>query len=215
MIEYLSGSKYFTKIDLKSGHHQIRIHEGDGWKTTFKTNYGLYEWFFMPFGLTNSPSTFMSLMNEVLKYFIGKFVIVYLDDILIFSQTKEEHLRHLKYVLDMLQKDNLLMNVEKCLFMQKELVYLGFIISQKELKMDPEKVEAILKCPTPKNVFEVRIFHGLASFYRKFMKNFSGICAPIIETVKKDNQPFYWTVTDDRSFNLLKRKVTEKLVLKL
>ena len=180
LMDYLSGSKYFTKIDLKSGYHQISNWEGDGWKTTFKTNDGLYEWLVMPFELTNAPSTFMRLMNEVLKYFIGKFVIVYLDDILIFSQTKEEHLRHLKYVLDMLQKEKLLMNVKKCFFMQKELVYLGFIISQEGLKMDLEKVEAILNWPTPKNVFEVRIFHGLASFYRKFIKNFKGICAPII-----------------------------------
>ena len=112
-------------------------------------------------------------------------------------------------------KENLLMNVKKWFFMKKELVYLGFIISQGGLKMDLEKLEAILKWPTPKNVLEFRSFHGLASFYRKILKNFSGICAPIIETIKKDNQPFYWTVTTDRSFKLLKNKVTEKLVLKL
>ena len=140
-------------------------------------------------------------MNEVLKDFIGKFVIIYLDDILIFSQTREEHLRHLKYVLEILQQEKLLINMNKCSFMNNELVYLGFVISRDGLKMDPEKIEAIVNWSSHKNIFEVRSFHGLASFYRKFIRNFSGICAPIIDTIKKDRKPFYWTATTKKTFN--------------
>jgi hypothetical protein len=147
----------------------------------------------MPFGLTNSPSTFMRLMNEVLKYFIGKFVIIYLDDILFFSKTEEEHLRHLTLVMRRLQKEKLLINLKKSSFMKTKLIYLGFVISSNELKMDPEKVKAIKEWPSPRSIFEVRRFHGLASFYRKFIRNFSGICAPILDTVKKRHKSFKWT----------------------
>ena len=215
MMDCLSGAAYFTKIDLKSGYHQIRIREGDEWKTAFKTNEGLYEWLVMPFGLSNAPSTFMRLMNEMLKEFIGKFVIVYLDDILIFSRTKREHHQHIRRVFEKLQQNKLLINLKKCTFLQKELIYLGFVVAENELKMDPEKIEAIISWPSPKSLFEVRSFHGLASFYRKFIKNFSEICAPMLETIKKASQPFFWTKAAENSFQLLKRKITERPILRL
>jgi hypothetical protein len=215
LMDYLSGTNYFSKIDLKSGYNQIRVRGGDEWKTTFKTNEGLFEWMVMLFGLKNAPSTFMRLMNEVLKDFIGKIVIVYLDDILIFSKTKEEHLRHLTTVMERLQQEKLVINLKKSYFMKKELIYLGFIISSNEFNMDPGKVRAIIEWSSLSNIFEVRIFHGLASFYRKFIRNFSGICAPMLEIVKKKHKSFSWKEEDERSFRVLKGKITEQPILVL
>ena len=140
---------------------------------------------------------------------------MYLDDILVFSKTKEEHLRHLNYVLKKLHQEKLLINLKKCSFMKEELVYLGFVVSAERLKMDLEKVKEIVEWPSPRSVFEVRSFHGLASFYRKFINNFSKINAPIIETIKKNQQPFKWTVEAERNFQVLKQKITEKSVLVL
>jgi len=154
-------------------------------------------------------------MNELLKEYASKFVIVYLDDILVFSRSKEEHLEHLKLVLRTLQKEKILINLKKCSFMKEELIYLGFVVSKEGLKMDPKKVQEIWNLPIPKNIFEVRSFHGLASFYRKFLRGFSQICAPILEKMNETNQPFKWTEAADRNFKSLKRKITEKPVLAL
>jgi hypothetical protein len=169
----------------------------------------------MPFGLMNAPSTFMRLMNEVLKDFIVKFVIVYLDDILIFSKTEEEHLKHLAAVMRRLQQEKLLINLKKLSFMKTKLIYLGFVISSNELKMDPEKVRAIRDWPSPKSIFEVRRFHGLASFYRKFIRNFSEICAPMMDMVKKRHKYFHWMEEAEESFKLLKERIIGQPVLVL
>ena len=186
MFDELHGSCIFFNIDLKSGYHQIRMKEGDEWKTAFKTKYGLYEWLVMPFGLTNAPSTFIRLMNHVLHAFLGKFVVFYFDDILIYSKNLDDHLFHLKYVLDVIRKERLFVNFKKCTFCTDKLVFLGFVVSARGIQVDEEKVRAIQDWPSPTSVSKVQIFHGLASFYRRFVKEFSSIAAPITEVIKKD-----------------------------
>ena len=184
LLDELHGSCLFSKIDLKSGYHQIRMKEGDEWKTTFKTKYGLYEWLVMLFGLTNAPSTFMRLMNHVLRAFLGKFVVVYFDDILVYRKSLEQCVDHLKYVLEVLRKENLFANLKKCSFCNEKVSFLGYVVGENGLKVDEEKVKAIKEWPTPKTISEVRSFHGLASFYRCFMKDFSTIAAPLTEVIK-------------------------------
>jgi hypothetical protein len=214
MLDELSGSMMFSKIDLRSGYHQIRMKIGDEWKTAFKTKFGLYEWLVMPFGLTNAPSTFMRLMNHVLRAFIGKFVVVYFDDILIYSKTLEEHVDHIKQVLDVLRKEKLFANLEKCTFCTDQVVFLGFVVSGSGIQVDESKVKAIKDWPTPENVSQVRSFHGLAGFYRRFVRDFSTIAAPLNELTKK-GVAFQWGEPQERAFQELKKRLSEAPLLVL
>ncbi|CAG7870317.1 unnamed protein product, partial [Brassica rapa] len=214
MLDELHGSCVFSKVDLKSGYHQIRMKEGDEWKTAFKTKHGLYEWLVMPFGLTNAPSTFMRLMNHVLRSFIGHFVVVYFDDILIYSKSMAEHVHHLKSVLEVLRKESLFANFKKCTFGTDHLVFLGFVVTAQGIRVDEEKVKAIRDWPSPKSVSEVRSFHGLAGFYRRFVKDFSTIAAPLTEVIKKD-VGFKWEKAQEEAFQNLKGKLTNAPLLVL
>ena len=139
----------------------------------------------MPFVLTNAPSTFTRLMNHALRSFIGRFVVVYFDDILVYSKNLDEHINHLHCVLAVLRKEKLYANLKKCSFCMDKVVFLGYVVSAKRIKVDEEKVKAIKEWPTPKSITEVRSFHSLASFYRRFVKDFSTLAAPLIEIVKK------------------------------
>ena len=166
MLDELSGAVIFSKVDLRSGYHQIRMKLGDEWKTTFKTKFGLYEQLVLPFGLTNAPSTFMHLMNEVLWAFIEKFVVVYFDNILIYSKPISEHLDHLRAVFDVLRTARLFGNLEKSTFYTERVPFLGYVVTPQGIEVDNAKVEAIQSWPMPMTVTQVRSFHGLAGFYR-------------------------------------------------
>ena len=212
MLDELSGSTIFSKIDLKNGYYQVRMKEGDEWKTAFKTKRGLYEWLVMPFGLTNAPSTFMRLMNHVLRAYICKLVVVYFDDILIYSTSLEDHLAHLEKVLETLRQEHLYANLKKCTFCTDQLVFLGFVVSSQGLKVDEEKIKAVQDWPTPITIGHVRSFHGLASFYRRFVKDVSTIAAPLTSVIKKD-VAFKWGTEQDKAFQKLKDILTNVPVL--
>ena len=167
----------------------------------------------MPFGLSNAPSTFMRLMNQVLRPFTGSFVVVYFDDILIFSKSKEEHLVQLRQVLDVLEENKLYINLKKCTFLTNKLLFLGYIISEDGIHVDQDKVRAIREWPTPKTVSELRSFHGLATFYRRFVRNFSTLAAPMTECLKQGK--FCWGEAQDQSFALIKEKLSTTPVLAL
>ncbi|CAA7053553.1 unnamed protein product [Microthlaspi erraticum] len=214
LLDQIGHASIFTKqFDLKSGYHQIRIRPGDEWKTAFKTREGLFEWMVMPFGLSNAPSTFMRVMNQALRPFIGKFVVVYFGDILIFSNDLQSHLLHLTEVLQVLRRDKLFAARKKCLFGASQVLFLGYIISDKGLQVDPSKVEAIKSWPTPRSITEVRSFHGLASFYRRFVHHFSDITAPLTDSMMGTS--FHWTPEAEVAFETIKKKLVSAQILAL
>ena len=168
----------------------------------------------MPVGLTNAPSTFMRLMNEVLRAFIGRFVVVYFDDILIYSKSLEEHLDHLRAVFNALRDARLYGNLEKCTFCTNRVAFLGYVVTAQGIEVDPAKIEAIESWPQPRTVTQVRSFLGLAGFYRRFVKDFGSIAAPLNELTKKD-VPFVWGDAQQEAFMILKDKLTHAPLLQL
>ncbi|GJY82552.1 putative nucleotidyltransferase, ribonuclease H [Tanacetum coccineum] len=184
LLDQISGATIFTKLDLKNGYYQIPLRPGDEWKTAFKTREGLYKWLVMPFGLSNAPSTFMRVMNQLLRPFIGKFVVVYFDDILIYSASFNEHVTHVRQFLTLLWKDSFSAATKKCVFMTPKVLFLGYVVSGDGIQVDESKVAAVHEWPTPTIITEVQSFHGLAYFYRRFIPNFSSIMAPLTDFMK-------------------------------
>ncbi|KAL0293506.1 UNVERIFIED_CONTAM: Retrovirus-related Pol polyprotein from transposon.6 [Sesamum radiatum] len=189
LLDQLKGATVFSKIDLRSGYWQLQIEEGSIPKTAFRTRYGHYEFVVMLFGLTNTPVAFMSLVNKTLQPFLDQFVIVFIDDILIYSRSPEEHEQHLWTVLQILREKQLYTKFNKCEFWMEEIAFLGHVVSKEGVQPDPTKVKAILEWEPPKNVLEVRSFLGLASYYRRFVKDFSVVPKPLTNLLKK-NAPF-------------------------
>jgi hypothetical protein len=201
LFDQLQGAKYFSKTDLRSGYHQLRIKEANIQKTAFVTRYGQYEFTVMPFGLTNAPTFFMNLMNKVFLEELDKFVIVFIDDILIYSKSREDHEHHLRIVLERLRSHQLYAKLSKCEFWLEKIAFLGHILTAEGIEVDPSKVEAVSKWKQPSNVSEVRSFLGMAGYYRCFIKGFSSIARPMVELLKKDNK-FVWTPKCEESFQI-------------
>ncbi|WVZ93886.1 hypothetical protein U9M48_039838, partial [Paspalum notatum var. saurae] len=210
LLDRLKGAKHFSKIDLRSGYHQMRIHESNIPKTAFVTRYGHHEFTVVSFGLTNAPAYFMNMMNMIFMKELDQCVVVFIDDILIFSKTREEH----EIVLEKLRENQLYEKFSKCDFWLEKVAFLGHVLTAEGVSVDPEKVEAVSNWKTPHNATEIRSFLGLAGYYRRFMENFSKIAKPMTGLLK-NNTPYEWDDKCEGSFQLLKEKLTTASVLTL
>ncbi|KAA0064141.1 pol protein [Cucumis melo var. makuwa] len=208
----LQGATVFSKIDLRSGYHQLRIRDSDIPKTAFRSRYGHYEFIVMSFGLTNAPAVFMDLMNRVFKDFLDTFVIVFIDDILIYSKIKAEHEEHLHQVLETLRANKLYSKFSKCEFWLKKVTFLSYVVFSEGVSVDPAKIEAVTCWPRPSTVSEIRSFLGLAGYYRRFVEDFSRIASPLTQLTKKGT-PFVWSPACKSSFQELKQKLVSAPVL--
>jgi hypothetical protein len=214
LMDELRQDKFFSKIDLRLGYHRMKIRPEDIHKTTFVTRYGQYEYTIVSFGLTNAPAYFMNMMNKVFMDELDKCVIVFIDDILVFSKTAEEHEEHLRIVLEKLRQHQLYANFSKCEFWMEEVAFLGHVLSAKGVAVDLSKIEAVSKWQSPNSVTEIRSFLGLAVYYLRFIENFSKIAKPMTELLKS-NTPYVWSDKCEASFQELKTRLTTTPVLTL
>ena len=214
LFDQIQGAKVFSKIDLRSGYHQLKVRREDVPKTAFRTRYGHYEFLAMPFGLTNAPPVFMDLMNRVFGPYLDKFVIVFIDDILVYSSSKEEHAKHMRIVLQTLREHQHYAKFIKYQFWLDRVEFLGHVVSAKGISVDPQKIEAIVDWKPPTNVTEVRSFLGLAGYYRKFVEGFSKIATPLTKLTIKEEK-FIWSEACQNSFDELKQRLTTAPVLTL
>ncbi|KAH9674643.1 Endonuclease [Citrus sinensis] len=214
LFDQLGKARYFTKLDLPSGYYQVRIAKGDEPKTSCTTRYGSFEFLVMPFGLTNTPATFCTLMNKVLQPFLDRFVVVYLDDIVVYSTTLEDHAQHLRQVLQVLRDNRFFLKLEKCSFAQQEVEFLGHKIAGGKLMMENAKVKVILEWEPPLKVPELRSFLGLVNYYRRFIKGYSAKAAPLTDMLKK-NRTWHWSEECQRAFEELKKAISEEPILDL
>src|SRR3954454_4336803 len=199
LFDQLTGSQVFSKIDLRTGYHQLKIRTEDIPKTAFTTRYGLYEYNIMSFGFTNAPAYFMNLMNKIFMNYLDKFVVVFIDDILIYSKLEEEHEGHLRLVLQTLREHQLYAKFSKCEFWMDSVEFLGHVISKDGIAVNPSKVQSVLEWEAPKNVKEVRGFLGVGGYFRRFIEGVSQIAGPMTKLLRK-NTPFAWTAQCEESF---------------
>src|SRR5215204_3378126 len=212
ILDQMQGSQWFSTIDLASGYWQVEIEKEDKEKTAFITNEGLYEFNVMPFGLCNAPATFQRLMHEVLGDLVYNKAPVYLDDVNVHSKTFEQHLQDLKEVFEKIRKAGLKLRIDKCHFCKREIEFLGYVVGRDRIKTSEKIIEKVKQYPRPTNLMETRGFIRLASYYRRFIKDFSGIAKPMTELFQK-NVKFEWDEIREESFQRLKEKLTTAPVL--
>jgi len=212
LMDQLVDAKVFSKIDLRSGYHHIRVKEKDIPKTAFRTRYGHYEYSVMPFGVTNAPGVFIEYMNRIFHPYLDQFVVVFIDDILVYSKSEEEHAEHLRIVLRVLKEKQLFAMLSKCEFWLREVSFLGHVISKGGIVVDPSKVDTVMQWESSKSVFEVRSFLGLAGYYRRFIEGVSKLALPLTQLTQK-RQAYVWDSKCENSFLELKKRLTSAPVL--